>query len=242
MSKDAPWIALAIDWQDSPMFDDASHGERLAWICLLCFAKAQGRAGKVRLRDMAFSQNYRLSVESVEAMIAGAVKAGAVTVDGDVITVVNWKLYQDPRVRSRTDENHLENKADQPKRRHFSKTSEKDATKHQGPTTKHQGPEETPRSPPLPDDVNSPTVCEVWDAWLAYKAERNERYRPQGLRSAVSHLANAIRQHGETAVVKAIQRAMANNWKGWDQESSFGVRNGKQSATPRPSRRGTSLS
>jgi len=49
MSTHAPWLALAIDWQDSEMFDGASEGVRLAWVNLMCFVKAQGRAGKARL-------------------------------------------------------------------------------------------------------------------------------------------------------------------------------------------------
>jgi hypothetical protein len=173
MSKDAPWIALAIDWQDSAMFDDTSHGERLAWICLLCFAKAQGRAGRVRLRGKAFAQTYRLNVESVEAMIAGAVKAGAVTVNGDIVTVVNWKHYQDPRTRSRSAENHEENGAGPPESRHFSKTAENDATKHPPPSTKHPPPKKKG-----PAGAGDPEFVEFWQVFPAIrKQDRADAYK-----------------------------------------------------------------
>lgn len=148
------------------MLDDSAHGERLAWICLLCFAKAQGRAGRVRMRDKTFAQRYRLSVESVEAMMARAVTAGAVTVEGDTVTVVNWKLYQDPRVRSRGEENRRENEAEPPERRHFTKTSEKDATIHHPPPTK---------PPPTTKVFVRPTIDEV----RAYCLERGKGVDPQ---------------------------------------------------------------
>jgi hypothetical protein len=141
MSKEAPWIALAIDWQDSEMLDGTSHGIRLAWVCLLCFAKAQGRAGKVRLRDNGFARKYDLNVEAVRSMLERAEHAGAVIVDGDVVTVVNWRRYQDPRVRSTGDDTkHRENKADPKDNQHFTKTAENNATKERSPPTNHHPP------------------------------------------------------------------------------------------------------
>jgi hypothetical protein len=186
VSKEAPWIALAIDWQDSPMFDDSTHGERLAWICLLCFAKAQGRAGKVRLRGRAFAQTYRLSVESVEAAIARAVAAGAVIVEGDIVTVVNWKLYQDPRVRSRTEENHRENEAQPPNGQPFSKTSENDATKHPPPSTKHPPPKRKE-----PAGAGDPRFVEFWQAFPAIrKQDRADAWK--AWRQAVKETDSAV--------------------------------------------------
>lgn len=116
------------------MFDDAPHGERLAWICLLCFAKAQGRAGKVRLRDKVFAERFRLTAQAVEGMLARAIAGPepAVIRQGDVITVLNWKEYQDPKVRSKS----LEDQQLTSKRKHFSKTSENDATTNHT-TTNH---------------------------------------------------------------------------------------------------------
>lgn len=57
--------------------------------------------------------------------------------------------------------------------------------------------------------------------WLAYKAERGQRYKAKGLQAMHSRAASLAETHGEPAVVDAIQRAMANHWAGWDQASSF---------------------
>lgn len=141
------------------MFDDAPHGARLAWICLLCFAKAQGRAGKVRFRGKAFAENYRLSMESVDELLARAGKAGAVTVEGDMITVVNWKCYQDPKARHSSNAQHQGGKRLTKKRRQISKSTENDATQHPPPSTQHQAPSTR--------DARAPTIAEV----KAYCAE-----------------------------------------------------------------------
>lgn len=100
MSLSASWLAWAVDWSDSEMFDDSSHGVRLAWVELMCLTKAQGRAGRVRLRVSKFAEQKRLSVEAIEEMLARAVRFGAITRQGDEVIACNWKAYQDPSARS----------------------------------------------------------------------------------------------------------------------------------------------
>ena len=94
MSATSPWLALSVDWMDSDMFDEATHGERLAWVCLLCHAKSQGRGGRVRLRKNAFAHTYRLSARSVDGMLLRAQKCAAVKLDGEFVTLSNWGTYQ----------------------------------------------------------------------------------------------------------------------------------------------------
>lgn len=140
MSKVAPWISLSIDWQDSEMFDDSSHGVRLAWVCLLCFAKAQGRAGKVRFRGKKFAEDYHLGMEVVEELLQRASRDGAIQVEGDYVIVVNWKSYQDPRARSVDCSKHKPRKHVTSKRAHFSKSAKNSATHHPPPSTHHPPP------------------------------------------------------------------------------------------------------
>lgn len=137
MSASAPWLALACDWSDSEMFDDSCHGVRLAWIELLSVTKAQGRAGCVRLRVRKFAEHKRLSVEAVEEMLVRATKAGAITRQGDEVTLINWRDYQDPKHRPRKDLNG--NGGD------FTKTppTRDQSTEDRGPPTQapeHRGP------------------------------------------------------------------------------------------------------
>ena len=95
MSVSAPWIALSIDWMDSDLFDGgATDGERLAWVYLLCHAKAQGRAGVVRVRKSAFIRQYQVSERAFDGIVEKAQKCGSITVDGDTIHICNWPKYQ----------------------------------------------------------------------------------------------------------------------------------------------------
>lgn len=119
------------------MFDDAPHGERLAWICLLCFAKAQGRAGRVRMRDKKFALDYRLTAQAVEGMLRRATESGSITKQDDYVTVINWKDYQDPHVRGTQPKG---GKDVPKKRRGFSKSAENNATQHPPPSTTHPPP------------------------------------------------------------------------------------------------------
>jgi hypothetical protein len=92
--------------------------------------------------------------------------------------------------------------------------------------------EEIPPTPfSLPPILDSQEFRDAFAAWIAYKTERRERPKPQGLKATVSRMANVAGSNGVAAVIAAIQRAMANGWRGWDQESSFGVKNGKQPTT-----------
>lgn len=170
MSKTAPWLALAIDWHESEMFEDANNGERLAWIFLLQLVKAQGRAGKVKFRDKAFAEKYRVSLDAVAGMLARARASGAVTVDDEgVVTVVNWRSYQDPKARHsgkprRKPTKHLRKNGDD-----FSKTHATTHTTH----TNHPPPlAPTGDSPPTPSKpvrrFVKPTVADV----AAYCRER----------------------------------------------------------------------
>lgn len=214
MSKVAPWLALSVDWQDSEMFDDAPHGVRLAWICLLCLVKAQGRAGKVRFRGKAFAENYRLSIESVDELLECTGRAGAVVVEGDLLTVVNWKAYQDPKTRNRMSTKSQRCKGVTSKHLRFTKTSEKDATQHPPPSTTKK-----PPSPPhFSANVDSERLRRTLSNWLAYKPKP---YKPLGLKALVSRIENRVLAHGEQAVVDAIERAMAQGYKGWDFDEWF---------------------
>jgi hypothetical protein len=140
MSQSAPWFALSSDWSDSEMFDDSAMGVRLAWVELLAWTKAHGRAGRVRLRNKAFAKQKRLTEEAVNEMLdrASSGPNPAITRQGDEIAILNWKKYQDPKYRGNNDLAENSNS--------FSKTQENDATEqsHQPPTTKHNSSSPSP--------------------------------------------------------------------------------------------------
>lgn len=50
--------------------------------------------------------------------------------------------------------------------------------------------------------------------WLKYKAERNQAYKPTGLKSLISQIRSNAETYGESAVVDLIRECMASNWQG----------------------------
>ena len=50
--------------------------------------------------------------------------------------------------------------------------------------------------------------------WLAYKAERRESYKEQGLKTLLSKIMKSVHDHGEMATMDAIDTSMASGWKG----------------------------
>jgi hypothetical protein len=116
------------------MFDDSPASTRLAWVCLLCHVKAQGRAGRAKLRVKTFAASYRLSERSVEDMIQRAQKCAAIQYAEGFLTLCNWQTYQG-KTRGVRDPNC----ADSQETTEFSLPST---------GTKHQAPPPSTHSPP----------------------------------------------------------------------------------------------
>jgi hypothetical protein len=77
-------------------------------------------------------------------------------------------------------------------------------------------PKDKPLAPTLPPSIRTPAMVEAVEAWIAYKTERREGYKPQGLKALYARIANVAAQHGPQVVIDRMQRAMASNWQGWD--------------------------
>jgi hypothetical protein len=77
----------------------------------------------------------------------------------------------------------------------------------------------------------SPEVEKAVRAWGKYKAERNQRYKPTGLRSLLSQVRNNVENYGEQPVVTAINESMASGYQGitW---SSIAKAHGGQPVRP----------
>jgi len=67
------------------------------------------------------------------------------------------------------------------------------------------------------DRIACPSVRNHVQSWLEYKQERNQPYKPVGLKTLITHTINLVGKHGEERVVEAINRAIANRWQGFDQ-------------------------
>ena len=57
-------------------------------------------------------------------------------------------------------------------------------------------------------------VIDKLKEWIAYKIERRESYKEQGMKSLLRQIDNNIMQYGPQAVCDLIDDSMANGWKG----------------------------
>lgn len=69
----------------------------------------------------------------------------------------------------------------------------------------------------FPDSFSDEMKSAV-EKWLAYKRERRDAYKPQGLQALYSQIENKLKVYAESDVIALIDECMANGWKGiiWD--------------------------
>lgn len=166
MSIHAPWLALAADWLDSAMFDDPEHtdGSRLAWVCLLCHVKLVGRAGRAKVRQSALQAKYKLSARSIELMLKNALADGAITMDGDVVTICNWRAYQLDRIKGKRD--NAPDGGQNPAFPHFPTTRTRTRTLPDTPLSPQGG--NGQESQTQPDEADKPKRTDpIWDSVCA---------------------------------------------------------------------------
>ena len=104
-----------------------------------------------------------------------------------------------------------------PKGIHTLKEKDKEKDKDSGIRNKEDATAEAAAAP-TPESDLPPALESAVAAWVAYKAERREAYKPRGLAALRSRIANLAAQHGDRAVIAAIERAQANGWKGFDHD------------------------
>lgn len=68
--------------------------------------------------------------------------------------------------------------------------------------------------PPTPLPGGSPALQDAFAAWIRYKHEKRQDYKPTGLQSLVTQVQKAAEAYGEQAVIDLIGECMANNWQG----------------------------
>lgn len=63
-----------------------------------------------------------------------------------------------------------------------------------------------------------PELTEAFRAWLRYKAEKRQPYKPEGLKALVTETRHNAERYGESAVAALIRKCMSANWQGiiWD--------------------------
>lgn len=71
-----------------------------------------------------------------------------------------------------------------------------------------------PPTPPPGETGFGPELQAAFEAWLAYKSEKRQGYKPVGLKSLVTQIRSSAAKYGEQAVADLIGECMASNWQG----------------------------
>ncbi len=68
----------------------------------------------------------------------------------------------------------------------------------------------------------SPLLQAALEKWLAYKQERKEPYKPTGLEQLLNRAERIAHEHGDMALIAAIEGSMANGYQGivWPKPSA----------------------
>lgn len=57
-------------------------------------------------------------------------------------------------------------------------------------------------------------LLEKVNLWLAYKAERGQKYKPTGMEQLFKKIKDGVSEYGEDAVIQSIDNSISNNWQG----------------------------
>lgn len=234
MSTQAPWLALSVDWQDSDMFVGATAEEQLAWICLLCHAKTHGRAGVVRAKPGVLLKRWGITEAALVSMLERARVDKAVTIDTNwMITIVNWKTYQDPRHRGARAQTRAPQgiTGEEGQSRGFTETPVKDATPHTSPRTPHPLPlrenpkedslseTETDHSPDHAEKVENRTTAgwmkeknfqTEWARWQTHRKEIGKTLKPTTRQAQLK----LLEKLGHDRAIATIRHTIDMGWTG----------------------------
>lgn len=71
-----------------------------------------------------------------------------------------------------------------------------------------------PYIPPQGDTGFGDELQSAFEAWIRYKIEKRQPYKPTGLKSLITEIRSNAAKHGEMAVADLINQCMASNWQG----------------------------
>jgi hypothetical protein len=100
------------------------------------------------------------------------------------------------------------------------------------PQPQEPPPHEPPQVPPEEPVQFPESVSDVCEAWLDYKRQRREGYKPRGLKSFATTVEKAVAVHGAGAVRDALEQAMSDNYQGWTHNLRKPSGNGKAHGKP----------
>ena len=97
MNTQQRWLRLNIQYAESEWLFNLKGNVRRLWPDILCYVKAFGNAGTCKMPSMkVLAKKLDTRAVDLNTLLKAAVADGALVVEGNLWTVVNWATYQDP--------------------------------------------------------------------------------------------------------------------------------------------------
>ena len=238
---DVKWIKITTDMFDNRK---VRHLRRLPegnnivliWVMLLTMAGRCNAGGMIFLTEnipyntkmladeLDFEENtVRLALEALE-------RFGMVSTNGDWLAIAGWQEHQNiegmERIREQNRQRQkkwYDSQKQIPNVRNNVRLTQPNATdKDKEERIKSEEKDfksvrETTRTlfdRLVPDYAISSDVQDKMAEWIAYKTERKEPYKEQGMKALLRQVENAATKYGCQAVCDLIDESMASGWKG----------------------------
>lgn len=235
------WIKLYRELLDKPIWKQSTLAQHSILIALLLMAthddeefyingeKVILHPGQIytSLDKIAQRAGQGISTKAVRCALEKFEKMGFTASQranqGRVITIVNWRVYQgsqDDKGKAKGKEGARQGQS-KGKARADGGAPFKNIKEYKN--VKNDKNEEKDNNPPTPlpadwYDCFSPALSSKVDEWLAYKAEKRQSYKPQGLKAFIAKVERMAADYGDDAVASVISESMAANYQGivWD--------------------------
>lgn len=221
--KLADWIKLHRSILQSNVFTNPDILKVWIWILCKCnWTKNQAivgtsvvdlSAGQMVFGRASAARDLNMSESKVYRIIKTLEKLGNISIEPNnkfsLVTVENWGLFQCDIVES---EQQTNNK----------RTTNKQQTNNKRTTNEHtirinkniqeiQEIQEIINSRPFSAE---PYLQSAFDDWMCYKKERNESYKPTGLKALIKTIKAKSENYGSDVVIDTINKSMTNGWRG----------------------------
>ena len=238
---DVKWIKITTDiFDDEKILLIESLPDSYAiitvWFKLLCLAGKQNNSGvfmmgRIAYTDEMFSTIFRRPLNTVRLALKTFENFGMIEIVSDTVTIPNWSKHQSlDAYEKRKERDRLyqaQKRAAQRALIEKSSDASADASPDIAPleeekevevdVDKKKSVRETTHTifrRLLPDYIIPEPLQGKMEEWIAYKTERKEPYKEQGMKSLLRQVENNQLTYGAKAVCDLIDECMASGWKG----------------------------
>ena len=236
---DVKWIKITTDIFDDEkilMIESLPDADAIIviWFKLLCLAGKQNNSGVFMLNDrIPYTEKmlatiFRRKEATVQLALSTFEQFGMIEVVDGVITIPKWGKHQNlDSLEKKTAYMRSYMQEYRKKQRLLAENADKGNCKSNNKANVSRTDIDIDKEldidiPPLPpvkeanafENPFKGELKEAFDDWLAYKKEKHQEYKPQGLKCLITQIKRYAERVGDSATANAIRNSMASNYQG----------------------------